>query len=260
MTTKIIAICNQKGGVGKTTTATTLAHGLALKGRQVLLIDLDPQGQAAVSLGLRPEPGAYYFLTPPPGNVVTVKQWVRPARENLWLVAGDASTNASQAQMNASGAPLDYIALQLGQFTKNGSRPDYILFDTAPSVGGVQERAIFASHYVIVPAATEYLAADGTRKIFEMMLKMQQEKSWPGKIAGVLPTMYDQRVAECRTQYQEYQQIFSRALLSVVHDAAIFRECPGQGRTVFEMKLDSEQDQRAVNEYQMLVNTVGRLS
>ena len=254
--TTVIAIANQKGGVGKTTTAVSLAHGLALKDKEVLLIDLDPQGQLAVSLGMKAEPGAYYLLTPPPGGVISVKQWIRKGREHLWMIPGDISTNASQAQLNAEGKPLSHIASQVKQFIGSGMGLDYIVFDTAPSVGGIQERAIWAADLVLVPAATEYLAADGARKIFEMMIAMQKEKEWKGKILGILPTFYDDQTRESQTQLKEFQHVFGQLVLSPIHRATILRECPAEGRTIFEALASSNTAQRAVQEYQALVDYV----
>ena len=251
--TTVVAVCNQKGGVGKTTTAVSLAHGLALRGKEVLLIDLDPQGQSAVSLGMKAEPGAYYLLTPPPGGVISVKQWIRKCREHLWLIPGDISTNASQAQLNAEGKPLSHIFTQIKQFIGNGMGLDYIVFDTAPSVGGIQERAIWASDLVLVPTATEFLAADGVRKIYEAMAKLKNEQGWPGRILGILPTFYDEQTRESRTQLDEYRKIFNELVLSPIHRATILRECPGEGRTIFEIETVSEAAQRAVQEYQAVV-------
>lgn len=94
--TTVITVANQKGGVGKTTTAVSLAHGLALRGKEVLLIDLDPQGQCATALGLRPEPGTFYLLVAPrqDGTIETARQWVRnTGRKNLWLIPGDTTTS-----------------------------------------------------------------------------------------------------------------------------------------------------------------------
>ena len=91
MSTKVICIANQKGGVGKTTTAVSLAHGLSQKGRRVLLIDLDPQGQSATALGRNPEPGAFYLLTmgSTPQETTFVQSWVRfSGREGLYLLPG----------------------------------------------------------------------------------------------------------------------------------------------------------------------------
>jgi len=254
--TTVITIANQKGGVGKTTTAVSLAHGLALRGKEVLLIDLDPQGQSAVSLGLKAEPGAYYLLTPPPGGVITVKQWIRKAREHLWLIPGNISTNSSQAQINAEGRPSSYIADQLRPLFKNGMGLDYVILDTAPSVGGIQERAIWASDLVLVPAATEFLAADGVRKIYEAMAKLKNEQGWLGKILGILPTFYDEQTRESRTKLDEYRKIFNELVLSPIHRTTILRECPAEGRTIFEVETVTETAHRAVREYQAVVEYV----
>ena len=254
--TTVIAVANQKGGVGKTTTAVSLAHGLALKDREVLLVDLDPQGQSAISLGMKAEPGTYYLLTPPPGGVITVTQWLRKAREHLWLIPGDISTNASQALINAEGRPVSYIADQLRPLVKNGLGLDYVIFDTAPSVGGIQERAIWASDLVLVPAATEFLAADGVRKVYDAMAKLKKEQGWAGRILGVLPTFYDEQTRESRIQLDEYRKIFNDLMLSPIHRTTILRECPAEGRTIFEIEATTDSAQRAVREYQAVVEHV----
>jgi chromosome partitioning protein len=254
--TTVITIANHKGGVGKTTTAVSVAHGLTLRGKEVLLIDLDPQGQSAVSLGLKSEPGTYYLLTPPPGGVMTARDWIRCAREHLWLLPGDVSTNASQAQLNASGSPINHIAEQLKPFTKSSDlKLEYIIFDTAPSVGGIQERAIWASDLVLVPAATEFLAADGVKKIFDLMVKMQRDMQWTGKFAGLLPTFYDGKTGESRVQLEEYQRTFRESTLPPIHRATALRECPGLGLTIFEMEY-SIAVARAVDEYETVVNYI----
>jgi chromosome partitioning protein len=257
--TTVIAVANQKGGVGKTTTAVSLAHGLALRDKEVLLVDLDPQGQSAISLGMKAEPGTYYLLTPPPGGVITVKQWLRKGREHLWMIPGDISTNASQALINAEGRPLSYIADQLRPLVKNGMGLDYVLFDTAPSVGGIQERAIWASDLVLVPAATEFLSADGARKICDSMMTMQKEKEWKGKILGILPTFYDEQTRESKTQLDEYRKIFKELVMQPIHRATILRECPAEGRTIFEIEATSDSAQRAVQEYQAVVEHVMKM-
>ncbi|MBK8821867.1 MAG: AAA family ATPase [Anaerolineales bacterium] len=185
MSTKVICIANQKGGVGKTTTAVSLAHSLSQKGRRVLLIDLDPQGQSATALGCNPEPGAFYLLTmgSTPQETTFVQSWVRfSGREGLYLLPGNQQTMAAQTVLNAQDKPISAIRQSIQRFFKDGLH--YIIFDTAPSVGGIQERAVWASDFVIVPTATEFLSADGVSKVLLMMSILQEKKNWRGNLLG----------------------------------------------------------------------------
>ncbi len=253
MTTRIIGIANQKGGVGKTTTAISLAHGLAIKGRQVLLVDLDPQGQSATALGLHPEPGAFYLLTMGDSAHETtfIRQWIRNSgRANLWLIAGDQQTMAAQTVLNAQDKSVSCIRESISRLLHKGL--DYIIFDTAPSVGGIQERAVWASDLVIVPTATEFLSADGVGKMVEMMSILQSRKEWKGTMLGVLPTFFDEQTRESKSTFEDLCRTFGERLLPPIHRATMLRECAAEGLTIFEKGIET----RATREYQALTDLI----
>ena len=253
MKTKIICVANQKGGVGKTTTAVSLAHGLARKGKQVLLIDLDPQGQSATALGLHPELGAFYLLTMGNSSAETtfVRQWLRDTgRENLRLIPGDQQTMAAQTVLNAQDRPVSCIRDSLARLAQKELH--YIILDTAPSVGGIQERAVWASELVIIPTATEFLSADGVGKMIELLAILQNRKEWGGSLLGVLPTFYDELTRESRATYETLREMFGESLLAPIHRATLLRECAAEGQTIFEKAPES----RAAQEYQALADLV----
>ena len=253
---KIITIANQKGGVGKTTTVINLGHGLAMMGKSVLVVDLDPQGQCATSLGLKPEEGAYYLLTMgmKPQETQFIKQYVRnTGRDNLWLIPGDQTTNAAQTVINAREHPVSWIREVLSRFSNNGHL-DYIIIDTAPSVGGVQERALWAADLAVIPSSTEYLATDGVKKITRTLVTLQQEKDWKGALIGVLPTMYRERLKEHKASIAELNKGFPGKVLEPIHRATTLSECPGEARTIFEKDPDS----RSAQEYNVFVKEVFR--
>jgi chromosome partitioning protein len=255
MSTKIISVTNQKGGVGKTTTAVSLAHGLVRKGKQVLLVDLDPQGQSATALGRNPAMGVFYLLTmgTTPPETAFIKSLVQPTtRDGLWLMPGDQQTMAAQTVLNAQDRPVSCIRDSIARLFS----PDlhYIIFDTAPSVGGIQERAVWASDLVIIPTATEFLSADGVGKVVQMMSLLQSSKQWKGSLLGVLPTFYDEQTRESKATLEILRETFGESLLAPIHRATILRECAAEGQTIFEKDPDS----RAAQEYRALADLVAK--
>jgi chromosome partitioning protein len=241
MPAKIIVVANQKGGVGKTTTAVSISHALALRERRVLLVDFDPQGQCAISLAVNPEPGVFNVLVNPRSDI---HQWIRETgRAGLDLIPGDRSTATAQIVINAENRPINSIR----QIFRELSREyDYLVFDTAPSVGGIQERAVFAADLVLIPTATEFLSMDGLAQMMEMLTALRTISQWAGELLGILPTFYDEQTSESSRSLSELRESFGDGILSPIHRATVLRECAAEGKTIFETAPAS----RASREYE----------
>ena len=249
---KIITIASQKGGVGKTTTVVNLAHGLALKGKAVVVVDLDSQGQVAVSLGVDQESGIFNALV----GGSTVNQVIRgTGRTDLWLVPGDKRSSTAQIVIQAEGR--DIIGALREAFIKpwNG-KPDFVIFDTAPSVGGLQEAALALSDLVIIPAALDHLALFGVSGVMETLINLTRTRGWTGGVL-VQPTFYDGTTRESRRTLDELrtslrqlaQQGAEIPMLQPIHRATVLREASAEAQTIFEFDPAG----RSAQEYAALV-------
>ncbi|RPI95633.1 MAG: ParA family protein, partial [Chloroflexi bacterium] len=204
-------------------------------------------------LGRSPEPGAFYLLTMgvTPQETTFVQSWVRfSGREGLYLLPGDQQTMAAQTVLNAQDRPISAIRYAISRFFRDGLH--YILFDTAPSVGGIQERAVWASDLVLVPTATEFLSADGLAKVLHMMSVLQAKKNWRGNLLGILPTFYDEQTRESKATMEDLHERFNTGVLEPIHRSTLLRECAAQGQTIFEIDPLC----RAAKEYQALTQFV----
>ena len=254
MNPTIITVANNKGGVGKTVTATNLSDGLARYfNKSVLLVDLDPQGQCASALGQPQSSGVYSLLTMPVDGSASayVRQFVQTARPSLDLLPGDRQTALAQAVLNHPEAPkpVGWIREALLQ---HFSRYDYIILDTAPSLGGIQERALFAADRIILPSPAEALGADGLRQAFETIKRIKEDKGWKGNLAGILPTFFTDRQREHRLNLEMLQKKFGGYVLAPIHRAAILAECPAYAQTIFERSPHS----KSADEYLLLAKTI----
>lgn len=242
----IITVANQKGGVAKTTTAVSVAHGLSLRGYNVLLVDLDPQGQCASYLNMQPEPAVFELLI----GTKTLPQSVRPtARDRLWLIPGDKRTASAQVLLVADGFNKAHL---LGIF-RNGyvdsTKLHFIVLDTAPSVGGIQEMALYAAHLIIIPAAVDYLALDGVTQIIRSIQNLQ--RPFP-PVTRLLPTFFDETTRVSQMNLNALRQRFPTAVMPPIHRAAVLREAPAAGKTIFEYDPNS----RAAREYAQVIQEV----
>ncbi|WP_448749258.1 ParA family protein [Actinomyces sp.] len=203
---RVIAMCNQKGGVGKTTTTINLGAALAEYGRRVLIVDFDPQGAASVGLGINAldmEQTIYTLLMNPKADVrATV---CHTATENLDIIPANIDLSAAEVQLVNEVARESALARVLRHVEADY---DVILIDCQPSLGLLAVNALTAAHGVIVPVEAEFFALRGVALLVETIETVRDRINPRLKIDGIVATMVDSRTLHSREVLQRLQEAF----------------------------------------------------
>jgi chromosome partitioning protein len=231
---RVLTVANQKGGVGKTTSAVNLAAALALHGLKVVVIDLDPQGNASTALGVEHRsgtPSVYEVLL---GEIsLADAAAVSTQSENLLCVPATIDLAGAEIELVSMVARESRLKEALSSEALDELQPDYVFIDCPPSLGLLTVNAMVAAHEVLIPIQCEYYALEGLSQLLRNIELVQSHLNPALQISTILLTMYDGRTKLADQVTSEVRGHFGdTALRTVIPRSVKVSEAPGFGQTV----------------------------
>lgn len=222
----VISLLNHKGGVGKTTSAINIGAGLVELGKRVLLVDLDPQANLSLSLGLPRTKQTIY-------EALRGESELEPLSAKPGLDVVTSTLDLSGAEMELiNEAGREFILREL--FVPVVEDYDYIIIDCPPSLGLLTLNALTSSHYVLIPLQTEFLAIQGLAKIKQVIDKVKFRLNKKLEIGGVIATMYDARKVLNRDVVETIRKYFGQKVFdTLIRDNVALAEAPAQRKDIF---------------------------
>lgn len=223
----IISLLNHKGGVGKTTSAINLGAGLVELGKKVLLIDLDPQANLTISLGIPRQRYTIYEAMRGEGELTPYTH-----KPNLDVITSSLDLSGAEMEL-INEAGREYILRELiGQVADDY---DYVLIDCPPSLGLLTLNALTSSSMVLIPLQTEFLAVQGLAKIKQVIDKVRFRLNKQLEIGGVVATMYDSRRVLNRDVVETIHKYFGdKVFRTYIRDNVALAEAPAQRKDIFD--------------------------
>lgn len=243
--TRVITVSNQKGGVGKTTTTVNLSAALARSGAKVLVIDLDPQGNASTALGVehRAETPSVYDVVVNDGEVADVVQ-KSPEFDTLFCIPATIHLAGAEIELVSLVAREQRLSRALSEYLSKtedaGDRYDYVFIDCPPSLGLLTINAFVAASEVLIPIQCEYYALEGLSQLLRNIQLIEKHLNPKLKVSSILLTMYDGRTNLAQQVVADVREHFpDEALKTLIPRSVRISEAPGYGQTVISYDTNS---------------------